>query len=103
MKRFGMMMTDECEICGAVETVQHQLYECGNASRMRQYAKRIDQDLDVPDLYSLIEIGDNSRQELLKSLLIEQLIQIDRSKSLTFEEFTKQVNWYPTITKTSIG
>ena len=98
MKRFGMIDSELCEICGMTESVQHQLFDCVNATKIRQYAERIHSDLQLVDLYSLIKIGTDNKAELLKCLVLKQLIQIDRSKSLTYKEFEKLFNWYSTIT-----
>ena len=97
MKRFGMIDSDQCEICGACETVQHQLFECPNATKIRMYASQIERELDINDLYGLIEVGKVQNHEILKSLIIKYLIQIDRSKSLTFETFNEQYQLYSRI------
>jgi len=97
MKRFGMIESDQCEICGLTESVQHQLFECTNAEKQRQFALRVLPALNLPDLYSLIEVSDEMKHELVKCLIIKNLIQIDRSKSMTFESFEKQFEWFDNI------
>ena len=97
MKRFGMSDSDLCEICGACESVQHQLFECVNARKIRTMAEQINPQLNIPDCYALIEVSADREVELLKCLIIKQLIQIDRSKMMTFDDFKKQYMWYSNI------
>jgi len=89
MKRFGMINSDLCEICGMSETVEHQLYECTNAARFREYASRISPSFIMNDLYSMIEVGRDRDSEILKSVIFKFLIQIDRSKNATFDVFNQ--------------
>jgi ferredoxin len=98
MKRFGMIDSEQCEICGACETVQHQLFDCPNALKIRQFASNIMPGFNVNDLYSLIQVGNDKKCELLKCIIIKFLIQIDRSKGATFEMFQQQYTWYSIIT-----
>ena len=92
-----MVESEYCEICGATETVQHQLYECQNADKQREFAKSINPKLELNGLYSLIEIGTDPKIELLKTVIIRNLIQIDRSKDISFEKFNGIYEWYCNI------
>ena len=42
-------------------------------------AEQINPQLNIPDCYALIEVSKDKEAELLKCLIIKQLIQIDRS------------------------
>ena len=97
MKRFGMVESESCEICGAIETVSHQLFECQNAKKQRDFALSISPTLLVPNFYSLLEISTNQKAELIKALIIRNLIQLDRSKDSNRDHFERQFNYYSNI------
>jgi exonuclease III len=93
MKRFHMVQSEICKICGQKETVQHQMFDCINAQKIRQFAYRIDNNFTLNEFYSLIEVGDDKNMELMKCLIIKLLVQLDRSKVMTFEAFDKLYQW----------
>ena len=98
MKRFGMVQTELCKICGQIETVQHQMFDCTNAQKLRQFAQRIENSFSLNEFYSLIEVTNNETQELIKCILIKFLIQLDRSEDLTFEMFHQYYKWNKLLT-----
>jgi len=93
MKRFGIVQSEFCKICGQIETVQHQMFDCTNAQKLRQFAQRIDNGFSLNEFYSLIEVTKDEAQELMKCIIIKFLIQLDRSKDLTFEKFDQYYKW----------
>ena len=83
-RRFRFQMADSplCEICGQVESVEHQLLECPNAKRIWQLYHRLG-GTRVTTLFHVIEFKEGIEFELIKSVLIKALLQIDRSKAIT--------------------
>ena len=88
--RFGISDSPFCKICKNTETVQHQLYECNNAKRMWMVFENI---FSVQINYkSIIIVGPDKCQELVKSLLIKLLIQIDRSEFVSISQIYKRIH-----------
>ena len=77
--RFGISDSPMCEICGHVETVEHQLFLCSNATRIWQLFYDI-AGIRIDSLFDVLECGSRQSAEILKSVLIKALLQIDRSK-----------------------
>ena len=94
--RFGLTDSPECQICKEVETVQHQLFDCRNARAMRQLVQS-NYGLEFENLESLIIPGKNSREEMIKSVLLKMLIQINRSEGITEEGFKSMVKYFDKI------
>jgi len=94
--RFGLTDSPNCRICGEVETVQHQLFDCSNARAMREKVQNI-YNMDFENLESLIIPGTNPNDEIVKSVLLKMLIQIDRSEGLSGEGFQSIVNYYKKV------
>ena len=53
MKRFGMVGNDSCEMCGRTEMVVHQLFECTNARKLREFSSTLE-GVEINTLYDLI-------------------------------------------------
>ena len=96
MKRFGMINVDNCEICNNLETVTHQLFDCTNASKLREFARIIDGTI-IEDFYDLLNCTKNRTREVMKAAIIKCLIQIDRSKNITIDKFKDIVNHYKAL------
>ena len=79
--RFGIGASPLCEVCGAVESVEHHLHLCPNAIRMWELYQRITGE-KIDSLVDIILCSTNLESEIIKSTLLKALIQIDRSKSL---------------------
>jgi hypothetical protein len=94
--RFGLADSPDCQICGNVETVQHQLFECRNACTLRELVKNT-YNLEFENLESVIIPGRNAHEEIVKSVLLKMLIQIDRSVGITEEGFKSMVKYFNTI------
>jgi len=94
--RFGITDSPDCRICGEVETVQHQLYECINARALRHLVKNI-YSLEFQNLESLIIPGKNPNEEIVKSVVLKMLIQIDRSSGISEEGLKSIVKYYEKI------
>ncbi|MBM3939015.1 MAG: zinc-binding domain-containing protein, partial [Sphingomonadales bacterium] len=88
--RFGITENNSCQICGAVESVEHQLFECSNASRMWSIVElltRRNNDSYMDRIY----MNDNYGIELVKSVIFKLLIQIDRSRHATMDTVKKEI------------
>jgi hypothetical protein len=94
--RFGLTDSPDCRICGEVETVQHQLFDCVNARAMRDIVQN-SFNLNFENLESLIIPGKNPNDEIIKSVLLKMLIQIDRSEGVSEEGFKSMVQYFNKI------
>ena len=78
--RFGISDSPNCTTCGEIETVEHQLFECANAKRMwKLYNILFSEELDFK---RVVVIESNIAKELVKAMIIQLLIQIDRTNNL---------------------
>ena len=82
--KFGIIDNQDCPICGEIETKEHQLIFCRNASRLWNIAKSLQIHADEVN-YSLksILVTNDIHYEILKSVIFKMLIQIDRSKDIS--------------------
>jgi hypothetical protein len=63
---------------------------------MREIVQNI-YNLDFENLESLIIPGKNPSEEIIKSILLKMLIQIDRSEGISEEGFKSMVKYYEKI------
>ena len=77
--RFQLSVTPNCDICGSVETVEHHLFLCTNASRIWDLYSRLT-GLRINSLFDLIHSDRILENEIIKSVLLKALIQINRSR-----------------------
>ena len=80
--RFGLTNSAACEICSAIESVEHQLFACANANRMWSLFQRMT-GASVASLLDVLLCTLKVEHEIVKSVLVKALIQIDRSKNIT--------------------
>ena len=80
--RFGLTNSAACEICSAIESVEHQLFACANANRMWSLFQRMT-GASVASLLDVLLCTLEVEHEIVKSVLVKALIQIDRSKNIT--------------------
>jgi len=91
--RFGIADSPNCVQCVVPETISHQLIDCPNAHRfwlwigsfLNVNIARID-DLIVPT--KLIS------HEIIKSVVIKKLLQIDRSRTISIAELKAEIAHY---------
>ena len=88
-RRFRFNMTDspECQLCGQIESVEHQLFTCANASRIWDLYGRLTGE-QVSSLFEVIACSHVKENEIIKSVLIKALVQIDRSR----DKVDRQIN-----------
>ena len=91
--RFGISDSAACTICGQVETISHQLIECPNARKLWDMYYRITGRASG-DLLQVITCTENIENEIIKSIIIKRLIQIDRSQHTTLESLKQEIRHY---------
>ena len=83
--RFGLTDSPRCGICGQVESIEHQLFSCANATRLWSlYHCLTDQRID--SLFDVLMCTKVWAHEIIKSIILKALFQIDRSKDKTDQE-----------------
>ena len=89
--KFGISDSSQCEICGELETVEHQIMNCNNARRMwKVYDKLFGKEIDFKNV---ITVDCNMTEELVKAVIIKLLIQIDRSRSLSINHIILRIQY----------
>ena len=76
--RFGLTNSAACAICGQTESVEHHLLSCVNATRIWSLFHRLT-DFTVVNLFDVVRCDLSMEAEIVKSVLIKALLQIDRS------------------------
>ena len=90
--RFGISDNPECAICGKLESVQHQLFDCNNAKRLWTLVDKVTGYTPV-DFYHSICYEGPIETELVKSVVLKLLVQIDRSSNLNTNAFLQIIKW----------
>lgn len=85
--------TDKCEICGDIETVEHQLVHCTNAKAKWLAVERY-YGISPPSFSDLKSVCHNKKDELIYSVIVKLLIQIDRSRDIPINSIINRVEWY---------
>ena len=91
--RFDLSDSPDCDVCGEVETVEHHLATCNNALRMWNLYHRITSQR-VNSLLEVIMCGSSLEHEIIKSVIIKHLIQIDRSRNASDRAIALQCAFY---------
>lgn len=78
--RFQMADSPACMVCGQIESVEHQLFSCVNAQRFWGMYSRITGQ-NISSLLDIILSSSDIGTEIVKSVFIKALIQIDRSQN----------------------
>ena len=91
--RFGISESPNCTICGKLESVQHQLFECSNAKRLWTILDKVT-GYTPADFYHSICYEGPIETELVKSVVLKLLVQIDRSSKLNIKAFLQIIKWY---------
>jgi hypothetical protein len=79
-RRFNFRITDSpaCAICGASESVEHQLLTCPNAQAFWNYYYQFTSHR-VESFEDILSASQSTAVEIVKSAILRKLIQIDRS------------------------
>ena len=91
--RFGLSDSPNCVGCGQIETISHQLLECDNAKRLWDMYHRIT-GKTVDSLLQIIVCTEPIEIEIIKSIIIKRLIQIDRSRHCTLASIKQEIRHY---------
>ena len=91
--RFNLTDSPNCPICGQVESISHQLFECINAQGLWGMYSRLSGKV-VRSLLDIIICVESDECEIIKSVIIKRLIQIDRSAGLSFQRLKDEVTHY---------
>ena len=94
-RRFRFKLSDSpmCEACGQIETVEHQLFSCQNAQRFWNIFFRIT-GCRIDSLFDVINCTSDVGLEIIKSVVIRSLLQINRSRSKLERELTTECSYY---------
>ena len=87
--RFGLTDSPECTLCGQVESVEHHLFLCANASRIWSLFHKLT-GIRMVSLFDVIRCDRPMEIEIVKSVLIKALLQIDRSTTSIDRVLTKE-------------
>ena len=87
--RFGLTDSPRCDICDQIESVEHHLFSCQNAARLWTLYTRLTNQ-SINSLFDVLICGKDSFHEIVKSLILKALIQIDRSRNRTDREIISQ-------------
>ena len=88
-----MAISPDCTICGQVESVTHQLLECANARNLWGMYTRITGKA-ISCMVDVIACTEALETEIIKSIIIKRLIQIDRSTGFTIEALKNEIRHY---------
>ena len=73
--KFGIIDNKDCPICGEIETKEHQLIFCRNASRLWDIAKSLQIHADgVNHGPNFILVTNDIHYEILKSVIFKMLL-----------------------------
>jgi len=89
-----------CVSCGQVETVDHQLFACHNACRIWAEVPRIFGS-NITNLTSIINCEGELANEIVNSVFLKSLIQIDRSVSIPIKSILNKALFYLNIEYTA--
>ena len=76
--RFGLADSSACLVCGQIETVEHHLWSCNNAKRIWLLFQRLT-GTSIGSLFDVVRCDLSIELEIIKSVLMKALLQIDRS------------------------
>ena len=91
--RFNLTNSPNCLHCGQIETVAHQFLECPNAQRLWGMYQRVTGRV-VSNMLEIITCLESPETEIVKSIIIKRLIQIDRSTSINFAAIKLEIKHF---------
>ena len=93
--RFRLSESPNCLECGGVEMVEHQMFECKNATRFWNIYNMIFRETITFDNFILA--NSNQVKEVVKAVITRLLVQIDRSKNVSIHQAFSQIRHALTI------
>ena len=91
--KFGLSDSPDCIICGQIESVNHQMVECANARKLWDMYRRLT-GKSVDSLLQAIICVEEIDTEIVKSIIIKRLIQIDRSRNINLACIKQEILHY---------
>ena len=91
--RFGLTNSPSCDICGQTETVEHQLFTCRNSQKLWNLYHRFTNQ-HIAHFYEVLTCSKSPSHEIVKSVILKALIQIDRSKDRSTQEIISQCKFF---------
>jgi hypothetical protein len=91
--RFGIADSPNCETCLGVESVSHQLLDCNNALRLWEVYRQCFGH-PIPTLGELVVPSKDVAMEIVKSVILKRLLQIDRSRHVSISELKIEMCHY---------
>lgn len=91
--RFGISDSPNCVICGQIESIEHQLLECTNARKLWEIYFRITGN-SITNLLQIIICTESIEIEIVKSIIIKRLIQLDRSRNINIAGIKQEIKHY---------
>ena len=91
--KFGLSDSPDCIICGQIESVNHQFVECANARKLWDMYRRLT-GKSVDSLLQAIICVEEIDTEIVKSIIIKRLIQIDRSRNINLACIKQEILHY---------
>ena len=91
--RFKIADSPNCTICGQVESVTHQLFECRNAQRLWNMYNAITGRV-IGTMLDVIICTNRTELEIIKSIIVKHLIQIDRSSGTDYATLKREIKHY---------
>ena len=87
--RFNLCDSPNCPICGELETVTHQLFDCINAKRLWVVYNKLFN--EVITFKQVVIAESNVVKEIVKAVIIRYLIQIDRSEHVPINRLISSI------------
>ena len=91
--RFGLTASPTCLSCGQIESVEHHIFSCNNANRIWNLYLRLT-GVMVTSLFDVVRCDHGIEAEIIKSVLIKALLQIDRSVATIDRVLIKECAFY---------
>ena len=79
--RFGISDSPLCASCGQIESVDHHLFSCRNAIRIWNLFQRLTRNKQE-SLFDVVRCDLPLEIEIIKTVLIKALLQVDRSSTM---------------------
>jgi hypothetical protein len=94
-RRFNFRLTDSsaCAICGEAESVEHQLLICPNAQTFWNYYSQFTSQR-INSFEDILSASQSTAVELVKSVILRKLIQIDRSSGQPMNAVQQECLYY---------
>ena len=102
MFRFKMVESPNCEFCGEIETIKHQLWDCQRAKVVWEFINTLIRQCNLGQQISFENLFTgfnpiNTTKEAVMTRLIQMLMQIDRSRNIDTRYIKTEINFLATM------